>query len=326
MASFHALQPASGDDVSDVSSISGDGSTIVGTSNPMQSVPFAAYWKDPTTAVRLPTMADGFVASWASGVADDGSVIGGGGQDSSTAQVLFQWTAQSGMKSFGTNMNFQAPIANGMSGDGSTLVGSATTSTGVMVAIACTKTNGMTKLDDVPGYTTSSMASAVSDDGSAIVGNASSGTGNAPVLWVSGMTPIVLTDPAASDGTASAITRDGKTVFGVTTKISDGTNSAFRWTAAAGMTFFGDESSSIAAVSDDGMVAVGREIGTNHGAAVYDAAGVHDVLDLLDSAGVHDADGWMLGAVTGVSADGKTMVGYGTDPGGNSRGWVAVIP
>ena len=32
--------------------------------------------------------------------------------------------------------------------------------------------------------------------------------------------------------------------------------------------------------------------------------------------------GWSLGAATGISPDGKTIIGQGTNPGGNQEAWI----
>ena len=46
---------------------------------------------------------------------------------------------------------------------------------------------------------------------------------------------------------------------------------------------------------------------------------------LADNLGVN-LNGWQLKYATGVSADGMTIVGYGTNPDGNTEGWIATIP
>jgi len=39
-----------------------------------------------------------------------------------------------------------------------------------------------------------------------------------------------------------------------------------------------------------------------------------------------DLTGWRLGGASGISADGKTIIGNGINPNGNSEAWVACIP
>lgn len=39
-----------------------------------------------------------------------------------------------------------------------------------------------------------------------------------------------------------------------------------------------------------------------------------------------DLTGWTLTEAWGISADGKTIAGYGTNPAGNIEGWVATVP
>jgi hypothetical protein len=37
-----------------------------------------------------------------------------------------------------------------------------------------------------------------------------------------------------------------------------------------------------------------------------------------------DLSGWTLTEATGISADGRTIVGYGVNPSGDQEGWIAV--
>ncbi|TKJ32311.1 MAG: hypothetical protein CEE38_23425 [Planctomycetes bacterium B3_Pla] len=39
-----------------------------------------------------------------------------------------------------------------------------------------------------------------------------------------------------------------------------------------------------------------------------------------------DLTGWALTYAQGISADGLTIVGYGTNPAGNIEGWIATLP
>jgi len=47
---------------------------------------------------------------------------------------------------------------------------------------------------------------------------------------------------------------------------------------------------------------------------------------LVDELGLTEANGWQLERITAFSSDGTVAVGWGTNPSGNTEGWVAVIP
>jgi hypothetical protein len=55
------------------------------------------------------------------------------------------------------------------------------------------------------------------------------------------------------------------------------------------------------------------------------AEGRRFVADVLSACSI-DLTGWSLEVATDVSADGLTIVGTGTNPDGQSEGWVATLP
>jgi probable HAF family extracellular repeat protein len=56
------------------------------------------------------------------------------------------------------------------------------------------------------------------------------------------------------------------------------------------------------------------------------ALGLVYLRDHLISLGVANLAGWQLSSARGVSADGSTVVGYGTNPSGQTEAWLARIP
>ena len=117
---------------------------------------------------------------------------------------------------------------------------------------------------------------------------------------------------------ALGISPDGSIVVGQ----SDSSTGfqAFRWTAADGMISIGgsvalDASNDGTLVGYDGVEAV-----------VWDETNVmRAVQDVLVGLGL-DLTGWSLLRATGISDDGRTIVGAGTNPAGRSEAWIAVIP
>jgi probable HAF family extracellular repeat protein len=106
---------------------------------------------------------------------------------------------------------------------------------------------------------------------------------------------------------------------------------ATRWHAGT-PTLLGDlpggaEESSALAVSDAGHViagwgttAAGRE------AFLWTAdSGMRRLADVLTEHGL-DVSGWTLERATGLSASGRTIVGWGTNPSGDTEGFVATLP
>jgi len=53
---------------------------------------------------------------------------------------------------------------------------------------------------------------------------------------------------------------------------------------------------------------------------------MRSVADVLTHDFGLNLSGWTLEGATGISADGDTIVGDGTNPMGNPEGWIATIP
>jgi probable HAF family extracellular repeat protein len=122
---------------------------------------------------------------------------------------------------------------------------------------------------------------------------------------------------------------DGAVIVGEGTTISG--SQAFRWTAASGMVGLGDPAVSAHGVSSDGSVIVGIASAPPapvDGQAFYwsEALGVIILRDLLIANGAANLTGWNLISAEDVSGDGLTIVGYGTNPAGETEAWVATIP
>lgn len=144
----------------------------------------------------------------------------------------------------------------------------------------------MVGLPDLAGGGTSSLAGDVSGDGSVVVGYGSSANGQ----------------------------------------------EAFRWTAAGGIVGLGDlpggsTNSNAYSISGDGSVVVG--LGTTadgNRAFIWDgASGMRNLQTVLANDYGQDLTGWTLTEARSISADGKTITGWGYHN-GNIEGWVATIP
>jgi probable HAF family extracellular repeat protein len=262
----------------------------------------------------------------ANGVSGDGSVVVGG-----DAQA-FQWTS-GGMVNLGFLPGSSPPtmssIAQGASYDGSVVIGSSTYSaSGSNEAFRWTSSSGMVGLGFLPSGT-ASYGSAVSADGSVVVGSSSfDATGlQQAIRWTSGGGMVGLGFlPGTDHSDATAVSADGSVVVGNSSNsdISNPIQGSFRWTASGGMVSLGGPTAY--GVSGDGSVVVGSCGGVG-GACIWDAKNGWRVLrNVLTSDGLN-LPAMSLDVATGVSADGETIVGYGTlSVGGKQEAWIAVLP
>jgi uncharacterized membrane protein len=81
-------------------------------------------------------------------------------------------------------------------------------------------------------------------------------------------------------------------------------------------------------VSADGTIVVGfGNTAPGSEAFIWDATnGMRNLKNLLVAAGVQEVEGWRLTEATGISADGRIIVGNGTNPSGQNEGWVVALP
>ena len=130
---------------------------------------------------------------------------------------------------------------------------------------------------------------------------------------------------------AYGVSADGSIVVGTTSSERAFNGEAVRWVNGQIQPLSanpGPFSSVATAVSADGSVVVGRQSfsATLDEAFVWDESnGLRSLRLVLTGLGL-DVTGWSLFEARGVSADGRTIVGYGTNPHGQTEAWVAVVP
>lgn len=124
---------------------------------------------------------------------------------------------------------------------------------------------------------------------------------------------------------------DGSVIVGYGQSASG--REAFRWTAGEGMVGLGDLSggafeSQAEGTSADGSIVVGQaSTAIGYEAFIWDSVhGMRNLRDLLTNDYGLDLTGWTLNRATGVSADGRTIIGIGSSPSGYPDIWVATIP
>jgi probable HAF family extracellular repeat protein len=295
-----------GHEQSAASAVSANGATIVGYS--LIGEHWEAYvWSEETGMVGLGDVPGGRHESVAFDVSDDGrTVVGRATGELNGRQVgeAFRWTAQTGMTTLGhlaTDPNRKSSIARAVSGDGSVIVGNSSKDGRGYEAFRWTEREGMVGLGDLPGGSGKSTAWGVSSDGRWIVGS-----GTSPHDWWNG-----------SAKEAARWTPDGE---------------------IEGLGFLpGDETfkhSLATAISDDGRVVVGQAqssgfAGGNgtHAVIWRPGEGIRTLESVLLDYGIDvAAQGWQLDGATGISGDGRTIVGYGVFQRQGTQGWVARLP
>ncbi|MCC7387862.1 MAG: hypothetical protein IT431_03750 [Phycisphaerales bacterium] len=129
---------------------------------------------------------------------------------------------------------------------------------------------------------------------------------------------------------ATAVSADGAVIVG--TSAATGGDQSFHWTAAEGMVGLGridnnDITNRAYGVSWDGEVIVGEAYAPPRTGPYYwtSESGMRWLVDVLVENGVVVPDGWYLERAYAVSADGRTIVGYGLNPDGNTEGFVAYL-
>jgi probable HAF family extracellular repeat protein len=326
--------------ISRANAVSLDGSVVVGLSTGANG--FEAFqWSREGGIVGLGDLPGGNFSSQAFGVSADGSVIVGSSSSELGASrgEAFRWTQDAGMAALGDLEGGEfVSIAYGVSADGSVVVGRATGSSLAPQAFRWTEEEGMVGLGYLPPSfpPESSEAYGVSADGSIIVGTSLNENDTFEAFrWTESEGIVGIAEPGTGvfPEAANAASADGSTIVGQTFFRGQ----AFRWTQETGATGLGDLPGGVVmgealAVSGDGSIVVGSSH-AQKGSIITDFAfiwdepnGIRDLADVLEKEFGVDLAGWRLTAATGISVDGRTIVGYGENPRGSTEAWVADLP
>ncbi len=335
--------------------VSADGATAVGSSLMSGgiggiSAPFA--WTQPSGMYDV--YGNGAASSTAAAASASGSAIVGWADFGAFSPLGVQAFINNGngvqlLGDFASNPNgVPRSFARAVNADGNVLVGDGLSSHGTEAFIYRVSIGERTGLGALSPTNFSSWAYGVSGKGSIVVGASYSAANELQAFrWTSagGMVGLgFLASPTtlARWSRAEAISADGSTIIGeCRSNNSQNGLEAFRWTQAGGMVGLGDLSggsfqSFAYACSADGSVIVGMATidgpvgpfggGSAPRAFIWDQQhGIRDLQDLLLTEGAPIA-GWKLTEARGLSADGRTIVGTGTDPNGNTQAWIATLP
>ncbi len=273
---------------------------------------------------RLGDPLDGETDSFPRAVSADGSVIVG-----HSGNHAFIWQASTGIVAMDASTSGLSPVdANDVSDDGLVVVGEALS--GNLQAFRWTAAEGVTSVGtlEAGGF---SDAYGISGDGSVVVGASSSprypGQTEAFVWTAAAGLAGIGGDPSGEFfSTAWDASFDGSILGGVGFVAGGPAAQAFLWTQEAGGHSLGF-SGQVFALSANGSVAVGYTTIGGESAFVWDAVnGMRLVQDVVATELGLDLTGWTLKQATGISADGRTIVGHGINPGGSSEAWIAFIP
>lgn len=221
----------------------------------------------------------------------------------------------------------QEAVANAVSADGAIVVGDAKYSSNLFEASTWTNDGAPVSLGGaIPGGFFGTAGLGCTDDGLTVVGSREQpGFIIEACAWNSGtLVPLGTQDPAGGFSIANDATSDGF-VFVGSTDATSGTTMAFRWSIFSGYAILPDiiggvEFGEARAITADGRFSVGygsSMLGTEavrwaHGDWATQGWNAPDELLVLGDL----PGGSTLAAALAVSADGNTVVGYGTPSSG----------
>ena len=275
--------------------VSRDGRTIVGEARDSQRVQQAAIWQRAAEWKLLGSVVPNAVPcdlllSTALDSSDDGKVLVGLAWNGCSFARAFRWEESTGMVDLGSTVQGRSSRANGVSGDGRVILG----------------------WQEHPlGYRQGAR-------------------------WVDGRQTI-FSGPADIVGEAWGANRDGSLIVGQTCRFGDVTDqSAWVWTPAGGVVCLPPPRNRLPlgsigmafATSEDGRVIVGAQgFGLEREAVIWIDRTPHYLRDYLRANGVPNAfEDWInTGAVTGMSHDGRILVGYGAGP-RDFTGYIVILP
>jgi len=301
--------------------ISADGTTIVGwhtpdlLADPSHREAFA--WTAATGLQLLGDLPGGAVNGSALDVSADGTTVVGTGS-TANGKRAFRWTRSRGM----TELFDTALDAIGVSADGTVIVGTSVAALPQHSQVFRWESGVVTLLAN--SHSGTEWASGVSADGTIVLAGwvwdqvCTDICPDGSMLWVPPGT--VLDIPLGG----AAISGDGSTIVGAMENGYCGGTPAI-WSAR--LTELAVPGCGVVLeTSADGKVAVGETWWPSHIAFIWsDADGVWPLPEKLEAVYGLDLTGWTIDAAADISADGRTLVGAGTSPDGDTEGWIAYL-
>lgn len=330
ITSLGILPGASESQSTTATGVSADGLTVVGYGN----VPggYRAFRWTRTGGMTVLPVLPGANEGGASAVSADGMTVAGYSRRLSGGTAAVRWPSSGVLENLGT-FNSAAYGENfrslSISQDGTAIVGTLDmpSPAGGTRGFLWRSGVGLLDLGVVPGGA-KTEALGISADGLTVVGGSGNLNTPHPFVWTqaTGLSDLG-TLPGGLGGYAWAVNQDGTVVTGHA-GVCCGETHAFRWTASSGMidlgtTFEGTGAYGRAINADGSVIAgVGGYSNSQNALAMLWGAtlGMVELLAYAESRGV-DLSEWELTEATGLSADGRTVVGNGFFRGA-SRAWV----
>ena len=292
----------------------------------------------------MPTSGDVFIGGTsATFISLDGRVIAGDALDANRIEQAAIWQRGTEWRLLGSIVPNAQPCDSllssvfGGNSDGSVLVGLAWNSCRIARAFRWTESTGMVDLGStVDGQ--SSRADAVSGDGRVVVGFQEHSTGfRQAARWIDGKQTI-FTGPEGLIGEANATNTDGSIIVGSNCQPSTSAQSAWVWTAREGVQCLappirrpaveGAFQGLALATSEDGRVIGGaHSFGLESESVIWiDREPRYLKAYLRDHGAPNAFENWInTGFVTGMTRDGRVVVGYGAGP-RDFTGFMAILP
>jgi probable HAF family extracellular repeat protein len=310
-------------DYLDTPYVSGDGRVMAGDYEDSNGQYLPWKWTEQEGFSALPTYGVPFMSHGATALNYDGSVIVGYVADPSldSRTVAAKWTA-TGIQPLGLLNDGNSSYATDVSDDGSAVVGKATDghNSDAQKAVRWTAA-GIQDLGEMPNNPGWYEARAVSGDGNVVIGWFDGGNYEAHGFrWTEagGMTEVARLS-GGHHAMVRDINRDGSVIVGQADDVGDGIYYPIRWTdggqTATKLELLpGAGGADALAVNADGSVVVDyASIGTDDvGFRWTETGGMQSVDDWMRSHGV-TIDTPLAYRATGVSADGKVVVGLKTN-------------
>lgn len=331
---FAGLGLPAGANSSTVTGISADGSTVIGTSsNVSVTAPFR--WTASSGFQSFATPPGASASFTPNAVSGDGQFIIG------TVEVVgapfdraYRWSSRGGYQLLSSTLSETAHGA-AISRDGTIAAGSVSDGTGSNGLFTWTQAGGLSGKGAGGVYDNYQITpTSMSADGSVIIGHDHH-------FVIPDFQPTIVTDtgfrytaatgivdfhysfdtrqggyPLATNGAGNAFVGIGP----------DGTPYAWTFNDLTGHSL-GAFAGKASGISDDSRTIVGYSSASNSAQIWLNGSVSSTSLQnfLLDN-GVSNLSGWTLQNAIGISADGRTIVGVGTDPSGHTEGWIATVP
>ncbi len=309
--------------------VSADGTVVVGSASTAAGT-VAFSWTEAGGLIALPVLAGGTSAVAYATSADGSVVVGGSGSSSGPQACVWSNGVASGLGDLDGGSFDSA--ARDVSDDGQVIVGFGNSTSG---REAFRWTGGtMSGLGDLNDGAFQSEAHAVTPDGALVTGYGTPGPQRI-FTWdaVNNLVDYYL----SSSAWAHDVSAGGNTLVGQLNAsfVNQATSFPYRraalWNGGV-ISVIGPEITGgsegydtvFYGVTPDASLAVGsfRVSSPTHAAVSHDAFnGVRNLKSVLTTNGI-DMTGWQLTAATAISADGSVIVGYGTNPDGQTEAWV----